>query len=100
MFFALKYVATDRMKVFTPHRTTFENAPAFSSKQEDTLWGKQTPANLPIRRNSPATPSRLMAISSPRTVMPSQKQTTTRALGSRSRSFLSSLSKCFSPALL
>lgn len=61
---------------------------------------KQAQTNLPIRRNSPATPSRLMAISSPRTVMPSQKQTTTRALGRRSRSFLSSLSKCFSPALL
>ncbi len=55
---------------------------------------------LPISWNSPETPRRRMAISRPRTVIPSQKQTTTRALGRRSRSFLSRRSKCFSPALL
>lgn len=43
---------------------------------------------LPMRRNSPYTPSLLIAIRRPRTVMPSQKHTTTRALGRRSRSFL------------
>lgn len=86
-------------------KKNFENLKCFSSKKHDRqnwtpLVEKQPLTNLPIRRNSPATPSRLMAMSSPRTVMPSQKQTTTRALGRRSRSFLSSLSKCFSPALL
>lgn len=73
---------------------------SLTDKRENPRGEKQSLTNLPIRRNSPATPSRLMAISSPRTVMPSQKQTTTRAFGRRSRSFLSSLSKCFSPALL
>ena len=71
-----------------------------TDKTQSPPVGKQSLTNLPIRRNSPATPSRLMAMSRPRTVMPSQKQTTTRAFGRRSRSFLSSLSKCFSPALL
>lgn len=53
------------------------------------LWRKfWTGPYLPTRRNSPYTPSLLMAIRRPRTVMPSQKHTTTRALGSRSRSFL------------
>lgn len=56
--------------------------------------------HLPRSRNSPARPRRRMAISRPRTVMPSQKQATTRALGKWLLSFFSSLSKLCSPALL
>lgn len=56
--------------------------------------------HLPRSRNSPARPRRLMAISRPLTVMPSQKQATTLALGKWLLSFFSSLSKLCSPALL
>lgn len=55
---------------------------------------------LPMSRNSPTSPWRLMAIRMLRTVMPSQKQATTRALGRWARSRSSSRSKLCSPALL
>lgn len=60
----------------------------------------QCTTHLPTSRNSPTRRCRLMAISMPRTVMPSQKQATTLALGRWPRSFCSSLSKLRSPALL
>lgn len=56
--------------------------------------------DLPMRRNSPTSPCRLMAIRMLRTVMPSQKHTTTRALGRWALSRSSSRSKLCSPALL
>ncbi|KAF3847844.1 hypothetical protein F7725_020872 [Dissostichus mawsoni] len=55
---------------------------------------------LPMSRNSPTSPWRLMAMRMLRTVMPSQKQATTRALGRWARSRSSSRSKLCSPALL
>lgn len=58
------------------------------------------PAHLPTSRNSPTKRCRLIAIRMPRTVIPSQKQATTLALGRWPLSFCSSLSKLCSPALL
>lgn len=57
-------------------------------------------ADLPMRRNSPTSPWRLMAMRMLRTVMPSQKHATTLALGRWARSLSSSRSKLCSPALL
>ena len=61
---------------------------------------KEIEIYLPMSENSPTTPRRRMALRRPRTVIPSQKHTTTLALGSRSRSLRRSRSKLFSPALL
>ena len=47
---------------------------------------KEIEIYLPMSENSPTTPRRRMALRRPRTVIPSQKHTTTLALGSRSRS--------------
>lgn len=55
---------------------------------------------LPMRRNSPSSACRLMAIRMLRTVMPSQKHTTTLALGRWALSLSSNRSKLCSPALL
>lgn len=57
-------------------------------------------SDLPTSMSSPARFWRLMAMRMPRTVMPSQKHTTTRALGRRLRSLVRSRSKLGSPALL
>lgn len=56
--------------------------------------------DLPMSRNSPTSPWRLMAMRMLRTVMPSQKQATTLALGKWPLSLSSSRSKLCSPALL
>ncbi len=56
--------------------------------------------DLPMSRNSPTSPWRLMAMRMLRTVMPSQKQATTLALGRWALSRSSSRSKLCSPALL
>lgn len=56
--------------------------------------------DLPMSRNSPTNPWRLMAMRMLRTVMPSQKHATTLALGRWALSLSSSRSKLCSPALL
>lgn len=56
--------------------------------------------DLPMRRNSPTSAWRLMAMRILRTVMPSQKHATTLALGRCALSLSSRRSKLCSPALL
>lgn len=56
--------------------------------------------DLPMSRNSPTSPWRLMAMRMLRTVIPSQKHATTLAFGRWALSLSSSRSKLCSPALL
>lgn len=60
----------------------------------------KTSTDLPMSRNSPTSPWRLIAMRMLRTVIPSQKHATTLALGRWALSLSSSRSKLCSPALL
>lgn len=70
------------------------------SLQNEWIVGPLRENYLPTKRNSPTSRRLLMALRMPRTVMPSQKHATTRALGRWLRSFSNSRSKLCSPALL
>lgn len=87
----------NRYWTVTHNTNGFSISEAMQSKEFDT---PELTTHLPTRTNSPTRRCRLMAISIPRTVMPSQKQATTLALGRWPRSFCNSLSKLCSPALL
>lgn len=84
----------------TTPKKTWSTSKSKSVKWSHEFCTPQLTTHLPTSRNSPTRRCRLMAMSMPRTVMPSQKQATTRALGRWTRSFWSSLSKLLSPALL